>query len=52
MSTTTTQTVDQTTQSAGGWNDEADGRFFTIVASLFAPRFTEGATALLQSYDA
>jgi hypothetical protein len=49
---TTTQTEDTKTASTTGWNDDTDGRFFTITASLFNARFTEGATALLQSYDA
>ena len=49
---TTTHTQDRTTVSASAWDDDTDGRFFTITAAVFDPRFTEGASALLQSYDA
>jgi hypothetical protein len=48
--TTHTEKPAQTT--AATWDDETDGRFFAIVAALFSPRFTEGASALLMSYDA
>ena len=33
------------------WDDERDGRFFTLVARVFDPEWLEGATALLLSYD-
>lgn len=49
---TTTSTDKPAQTTAGTWDDETDGRFFAIVATLFAPRFTEGASALLMTYDA
>ena len=34
------------------WDDEADGVFFAVTATLFAPSYTYGASVLLASYDA
>ncbi|MGB8652082.1 MAG: hypothetical protein WCD35_15635 [Mycobacteriales bacterium] len=34
------------------WNDDVDSAFFRITAVIFSPRFTEGASALLGSFDA
>jgi hypothetical protein len=33
------------------WDDEADGVFFALTATLFAPSYTYGAGVLLASYD-
>jgi hypothetical protein len=33
------------------WDDERDGQFFRITASLFEPHFCSGAGGLLASYD-
>lgn len=33
------------------WNDDRDGAFFRITATLFPPAFTSGASVLLASYD-
>jgi hypothetical protein len=33
------------------WSDEHDGAFFALVRNVFGPAFTNGATALLMSYD-
>jgi hypothetical protein len=34
------------------WNDERDGQFFRVTASLFPQSFCYGASVLLSSYDA
>jgi hypothetical protein len=34
------------------WDDERDGQFFHLTASVFPPAFCCGATVLLASYDA
>jgi hypothetical protein len=33
------------------WDDKTDTRFFTIVARLFTPEFTYGASVLLATFD-
>jgi hypothetical protein len=33
------------------WDDKTDTAFFTIVARLFTPEFTYGASVLLATYD-
>lgn len=33
------------------WDDERDGTFFRIVATLFPPAMVFAATVLLESYD-
>ena len=33
------------------WDDERDGQFFRITASLFTPSYCYGASVLLASYD-
>lgn len=33
------------------WDDERDGQFFNVTASLFSPAFCYGAGVLLASYD-
>ena len=33
------------------WDDERDGQFFRITASLFDPSYCYGAGVLLASYD-
>jgi hypothetical protein len=33
------------------WDEERDGRFFRLTASLFPSEFCAGAGALLASYD-
>ena len=33
------------------WDDEADGVFFALTATLFAASYTYGASVLLASYD-
>lgn len=33
------------------WDDERDGQFFGITASLFTPAYCYGASVLLASYD-
>ena len=33
------------------WSDDIDAAFFRITAAVFSPRFTEGASALLGSFD-
>ena len=33
------------------WDDEADGTFFGLTATLFPTAFTYGASVLLASYD-
>ena len=33
------------------WDDERDGQFFHITASLFTPAYCCGASVLLASYD-
>ncbi len=34
-----------------GWSDDVDAAFFRITAAIFTPSFTEGASALLGSFD-
>jgi hypothetical protein len=33
------------------WSDDVDAAFFRITAAVFSPRFTDGAGALLASFD-
>lgn len=33
------------------WSDDVDSVFFRITASVFSPRFTDGASVLLGSFD-
>ena len=33
------------------WSDEADSAFFRITAAIFSRRFTDGASALLGTFD-
>jgi len=33
------------------WSDDVDVAFFRITAAIFTPRFTDGASALLGSFD-
>ena len=33
------------------WDDERDGQFFHVTASLFTPAYCYGASTLLASYD-
>ena len=33
------------------WSDDIDSVFFRITAAIFSPRFTDGASALLGSFD-
>lgn len=33
------------------WSDDVDTAFFRITAALFSRRFTDGASALLGSFD-
>lgn len=46
--TTTLQTLETRDPQ---WDDDRDGAFFRIVASLFPPAMVFAATVLLESYD-
>ena len=43
--------VDMNSFNMNPWDDEADGVFFAVTATLFAPSYTYGASVLLASYD-
>lgn len=51
MTTTLVKTITQVETIPNTWNDERDGAFFHLVASLFTPEFSYGTGVLLASYD-
>ena len=43
--------MNSSTFNTSPWDDEADGTFFGLTATLFPTAFTYGASVLLASYD-